>query len=488
MPIPLRTLASAAPAARLRGDGRVAVSDVAYDSRAAGPGALFFCVPGARADGHDFAPDAVRAGAVALVTERELDVGVPQLVVPSAREAMAPIAAEFFGHPSRAMSVVGVTGTNGKTTTTYMLESVIRALGWTPGLIGTVDRHIGDAVERAARTTPEAIDLQRLLARMRDAGVRAVGMEASSEGLVFGRVEGTRFACAVFTNLSRDHLNTHGTMEAYFDAKALLFRPEMSERAAINLDDGHGRTLARRVAIPVTTFSAEGDAEVRLASLAVDRTGSSVEAVVAGERIAFRVRLPARHNVSNALGVLAVARALGWPLGVVAAGIEALRGVPGRLEPVDAGQDFTVLVDYAHTPDSLESVLRAARAVTPEGARLVVVFGCGGDRDRTKRAVMGRAGAALADRCIITSDNPRSEDPGAIVAEIEAGARESGKPFVSIVDRREAIAEAIRGAAPGDVVVIAGKGHESGQEFADRVVPFDDRDVARELVEELWSR
>jgi len=480
----LQTLVDDARGARLHGDGGVRIDDVAYDSRAVTPGTLFFCVPGEHVDGHDFAARAIASGAMALVVERLLDVDVPQVVVPSVRAAMGPLASAFFGDPSRAFTLVGVTGTNGKTTTTFMFESVFRALGLTPGVIGTVETHVGDTVLPVTRTTPEAIDLQRLLATMRDAGIGGASMEASSEGLAFERVEGTHFACAIFTNLSQDHLNTHGTMDAYFAAKELLFRADMSERAIVNVDDEHGRALAARTDLPLVTFGIEHEADVRGHSLELARTGSSFVAEIGDQSVPIRVNLPARYNVENALGVLAAARALALPIGPVAEGIASLRGVPGRMEPIDAGQDFTVLVDYAHTPDSLESVLRAAREITAPGARLVAVFGCGGDRDRGKRPLMGKVGAALADRPIITSDNPRTEDPLAIIEQIEVGARETARPYELIPDRREAIAAAVDGAGRGDVIVIAGKGHETGQQFADHTIPFDDRVVAREVLAE----
>jgi UDP-N-acetylmuramoyl-L-alanyl-D-glutamate--2,6-diaminopimelate ligase len=488
VPMILQTLVDGARGARLHGDGGARIDDVAYDSRAVTPGTLFFCVPGDHVDGHEFAARAIASGAVALVVERLLDVDAPQVVVPSVRAAMGPVASIFFDDPSRALTLIGVTGTNGKTTTTFMFEAVFRALGMTSGVIGTVETHIGDAVLPVTRTTPEAIDLQRLLATMRDAGVGGASMEASSEGLAFERVEGTHFACAVFTNLSQDHLNTHGTMDAYFAAKELLFRPEMSERGVVNADDEYGRALAARTALPLVTFGIDHEADVRGHSLELARTGSSFVAEIGERSVPIRVNLPARYNVENALGVLAAARALGLPIGPVAEGIASLRGVPGRMEPIDAGQDFTVLVDYAHTPDSLESVLRAAREITQPGARLVVVFGCGGDRDRGKRPLMGKVGAALADRAIITSDNPRTEDPLAIIDEIEAGARETGQPYERIADRREAIAAAVDGAGRGDVIVIAGKGHETGQQFADHTIPFDDRVVAREILIERGSK
>jgi UDP-N-acetylmuramoyl-L-alanyl-D-glutamate--2,6-diaminopimelate ligase len=483
--VKLSELAAVVDGAHVQGDASTAIFDVAYDSRAVGAGCLFFCVPGAHADGAAFAAVAVAAGAAALVVSQPLALDVPQLVVPSVRSSMGPIAAKFFGNPSRALTLAGITGTNGKTTSAFMLESVFRAAGMRAGLMGTVETHVGDAVEPVKRTTPEAIDLQRTLARMRDAGVRAVAMEVSSEGLHYERVEGTWFACSEFTNLTQDHLNTHGTMEAYFEAKALLFRPEMSARAVVNADDPYGRALADRTDLPLATFGIDHDADVKATEILIDAAGSRVQARLGSDEFEMRVPLPARHNVSNALGVVAIAHSLGIALPDAIAGIEALRGVPGRLERVDGGRDFTVLVDYAHTPDSLDNVLRAARDLVPEGARLVVVFGCGGDRDRAKRPLMGRVAAALADRAIVTSDNPRSEDPLAIVEEVAEGARETGRAFEIEPDRRAAISRAIGDARAGDVIVIAGKGHESGQEFADRTIPFDDRVVAREILREI---
>jgi UDP-N-acetylmuramoyl-L-alanyl-D-glutamate--2,6-diaminopimelate ligase len=484
VPTTLETLAWHARDARVVGDGSVAIADLAYDSRAVEPGTLFFCVPGSRADGHDFAAAAAAAGAVALVVERRLDHAVPQVVVDSVRAAMGPIAAAFFGHPSRAMTLVGVTGTNGKTTTAFMIESAFRSMGIVSGVTGTVETHVGDEILPVTRTTPESVDVERLLARMRDAGVGGAAMEVSSHGLHQGRVDGVRFACAVFTNLSQDHLDYHRTMEEYFDAKALLFEHEFTDRAVVNAGDVWGARLLSRTPLPsATTFALDRDADVRALEIAMDSTGSTVVADARGERVAFRVPLPARYNVANALGVLATGVALDWPIDAVARGIEAVRGVPGRVERIDAGQDFTVLVDYAHTPDALEGVLLAAREITPAGGRLVAVFGCGGDRDRAKRPLMGKAATSLADRVIITSDNPRSEDPRSIIREIEAGAHGGDAPWEVIVDRRIAIADAINDGATGDVIVIAGKGHETGQEFADRTIPFDDRAVAREALE-----
>jgi UDP-N-acetylmuramoyl-L-alanyl-D-glutamate--2,6-diaminopimelate ligase len=479
-------LARILPGVVVRGDASTAVVDATLDSRAAGPGSLFCCVSGERRDGHDFAPDAVMRGASALLVERPLDLDVAQIRVDDVRAVCGPAAAAIFGRPSEAMTVVGVTGTNGKTTTTFMLERAFAEAGLAPGLIGTVEVHVGDRVEPVVHTTPEAPELQRLFGRMRDAGVGGVAMEVSSHGLALQRVDGTRFACGVFTNLTRDHLDSHGSVEAYEPAKARLFAGDLAAVGAINVDDPAGRRIAAASAVPVTTFGIDSDADVRAVDIAMSAEGSRFTCVVGDRSISVRVPITGRYNVSNALGTLAAFHTLGLPLEAAAGGIARLSGVPGRLEAVDVGQPFTVVVDYAHTPDSLENVLRATRGVT--GGRLIVVFGCGGDRDRGKRPQMGRIATSLADLTFVTSDNPRSEDPLAIIAEIERGAREGGGAFEIEPDRRVAIRAAVTAARAGDLVVIAGKGHETGQKFADRVLPFDDRVVAREELAALPGR
>ncbi len=436
--------------------------DLAYDTRSVAPGALFFCVPGERVDGHDFAADAFARGAVGLVVERPLDLDVPQLVVPDARVAMAEAADEFFGRPSEELVVAGVTGTNGKTTTTFLLYSVLEAAGMRPGLLGTVECRIGGEVRPAVRTTPEAIDIQRTLREMLDAGDRSCVMEATSHGSELRRLDRIRFDALVFTNLTQDHLDFHGTMERYFEAKRRLFL-QGSPPAAINSAGEWGRRLLRDRP-DALTYGFAPDAQIGPDAL------DGVE-----------LKLRGRFNVENALGALAAARLLGVDEEAIVRGLEAVPGVPGRFESVDEGQLFEVVVDYSHTPDSLENVLRAARDLT-EG-RVVCVFGCGGDRDRGKRPVMGGIASRLADVPIVTSDNPRSEEPEAIIEEIVAGM----EPGAEIdPDRRSAIARAIELAEPGDVVVIAGKGHEQGQEFKEgRKVPFDDREVAREALRRL---
>jgi UDP-N-acetylmuramoyl-L-alanyl-D-glutamate--2,6-diaminopimelate ligase len=459
----------------IRGEPEKPVSSLCYRSGDATPGALFFAIPGARLDGHDYAAEAVLKGATALVVERVLPLEVTQVVVPSVRVAMGPISAAFYRRPAERLRMVGVTGTNGKTTTTFLLGSVFRAWGWAPGVIGTTGVRMNDRVVPFPRTTPEAPDLQRLLAEMVDGGVDAVAMEVSSHGLHQHRVDGTRYEVAVFTNLTQDHLDYHASMQEYFDAKARLFTPAMSDRAVVNHDSPEGRRLVGS-GLPTVTFGLDVGADLRATDVRTTREGLSFRV----RDLEVRSALRGLFNVENCLACLAAARELGIGDDAIARGIAEVRGVPGRVEPVEAGQDFLVMVDYAHTPDSLENVLRAARPLSAE--RLIVVFGCGGDRDRAKRPLMGRTAASLADLTIVTTDNPRSEDPTAILAEIEPGVRAGGGRYVVEPDRREAIALAVREAGPGDVVVIAGKGHEAYQEFADRTVAFDDRTVASEEI------
>jgi UDP-N-acetylmuramoyl-L-alanyl-D-glutamate--2,6-diaminopimelate ligase len=454
------------------------VAELAYDASQATAGSLYFCIPGSRADGHDFAPQAVGNGAVALVAERPLDLPVPQLVVESARAAM-PIAADtFVGRPTDQLQVAGVTGTNGKTTTAFLLYAILAAAGRRPGLLGTIESRVGGERRPAIRTTPEAIDLQRSFREMLDAGDRSAAVEATSHGSELGRLDRVRFSALVFTNLTQDHLDFHGTLERYFDAKRRLFT-ETRPPAAVNIGDEHGRRLADelRGRNELLTFGLADDAELRANDLELGPRGARFRA----GGIELETRLRGRFNVENVLGAVAAARLLGIDDDAIAYGVRELRGVPGRFEAVDEGQPFAVLVDYAHTPDSLENVLRTARDLAQN--RVICVFGCGGDRDRGKRPLMGRIATELADLAIVTSDNPRSEDPGAIIDEILEGA---GDAEVA-PDRREAIARAVAAADDGDVVVIAGKGHEQGQQFADGTIPFDDREVAREALRRLGA-
>jgi UDP-N-acetylmuramoyl-L-alanyl-D-glutamate--2,6-diaminopimelate ligase len=462
------------------GRAPVDVTDLAFDARNACPGSLYFCIPGSRADGHDFAPEAVANGAVALVVQKPLDLPVTQLVVEDARRAMPVGADEFFGRPTERLEVAGVTGTNGKTTTAFLLYAILAAAGRRPGLLGTIESRIGGERRPAIRTTPEAIDLQRTFREMLDAGDRSAAVEATSHGSELGRLDRVRFSALVFTNLTQDHLDFHGTLERYFDAKRRLFT-EARPPAAVNVGDEHGRRLAEELRgyNELLTFGLADDADVRPEELELDPRGARFRA--AGG-IELETRLRGRFNVVNILGAVAAARLLGIDDDAIAHGVKELRGVPGRFEAVDEGQPFAVLVDYAHTPDSLENVLRTARDLAQN--RVICVFGCGGDRDRGKRPLMGRIATELADLAIVTSDNPRSEEPEAIIAEILEGA---GSEAEVEPDRREAIARAVSTAGGGDVVVIAGKGHEQGQQFADRTIPFDDREVAREALRRLGA-
>src|SRR3954471_17146668 len=462
----------------LMGNGPdVEVSALAYRSSSVTEGALFFCVRGFTSDGHDFAADAVERGAVALVCERPLGLGVPEVIVPDARAAMPAAAARFYGDPTSELRVVGVTGTNGKTTTAFLVRALLEAAGVQTGLLGTVKSVVGGQEEAVERTTPEAIDLQATFRRMLDAGDRACAIEVSSHALELGRAEGIEFACRVFTNLSQDHLDFHNTMESYYLAKRRLFETGGDAPSVVNVDDEYGRRLAGEIERPLT-YAIERDADYRARDVRFDPAGSSFTCETPDGPLAIETRLPGLFNVENSLAAIAAARALDVAPEAIQRGLVGADRVPGRFEPVEEGQEFTVLVDYAHTPEALANVLRAAREITR--GRLHVVFGAGGDRDRAKRPLMGAAASELADRVIVTSDNPRSEDPDTIVDEVLAGTSGDAEREV---DRRRAIALAIESAEPGDVVVIAGKGHEQGQEFeAGRKEPFDDVTVAREAL------
>ncbi len=450
----------------------VEVTALAYDNRAVTPGTVFFCVRGFTRDGHDFAAEAVANGAAALVVDHELPgFDVPQIVVDDVRAAMAPAAARLHGDPTATLRTVGVTGTNGKTTTAYLTRALLEHAGRQTGLLGTVSSVVGGVETPTVRTTPEAIDLQRTFREMLDAGDTHAVMEVSSHALELHRADAIHWAVAIFTNLTQDHLDFHPTMEAYFRAKAKLFAAIGDGPKVVNVDDEYGRRLAAEHPDAVSV-GIEHDAQVHATNVTFGPAGSTFEL----DGATYALPLPGHFNVLNALGAIAAGRALGLDDDVIASGLATARTAPGRFEPVDAGQDFAVLVDYAHTPEALDNVLQAARGLTAN--RVITVFGAGGDRDRTKRPLMGDAAVAHADVVIVTSDNPRSEEPDAIIAEV-AGAHD----VVQITDRREAIAAAVEQARTGDVVVIAGKGHEQGQEFKDGVKqPFDDVTVAKEAL------
>jgi UDP-N-acetylmuramoyl-L-alanyl-D-glutamate--2,6-diaminopimelate ligase len=466
----------------------VSVTGVTHDSRMVAPGSVFVALRGFSVDGATFAREAVSAGAAAVVADRPPpaeDLGVPWVTVSAARPALAQMAAELHGHPSRELLVVGITGTNGKTTTSYLLHSMFEAAGVRAGLMGTVSCLVAGRVVEATRTTPEAPEVQSLLREMVVAGCGACVMEVSSHALSLHRVDGTRFSAGVFTNLTRDHLDFHESMEVYFSAKRRLF--EMLPRdapALINLDDPRGAELVAAAGRPVT-YSVNGPADVTAGQQAASLDGLDFELRTPEGVVPVHSRLVGRSNVSNILAAAGTAAALGLPLDAVARGVDQLPGVPGRFQVVsDNGDDITAIVDYAHTDDSLRNLLETARQLAP--ARLITVFGCGGDRDRSKRPLMGMVAARLSDVVVITSDNPRAEDPIRIINEVargaEAEARQASVDVLIVPDRREAISRAVQQAAAGDVVLIAGKGHEKHQEIEGRRLPFDDAVAAREAL------
>ena len=463
----------------------VGVTGCTHDSRAVHPGDLYAALPGAHAHGADFAAAAQSAGAVAVLTDPAGAArvqGLPVLVAEDPRAVLGAVARWVHDDPAAGMLLLGVTGTNGKTTTAFLLEAGLRAAGHTTGLLGTVLTRIGADVVASTRTTPEATDLQALFAVMRERGVTAVAMEVSSHALALGRVDGVRYDVAAFTNLSQDHLDFHPSMAEYEAAKARLFTAAQSRRGVVNCDDEAGRRLIHRAAIPMTTYGEDADWSAREVDLRPD--GSSFRLSGPNQSLRAGVRLPGAFNVANTVCALATLACAGVPLEPASRGIAALPGVPGRMERIDAGQPFLALVDYAHTPEAVAALLATVRTVTR--GRVLVVLGCGGDRDRAKRPLMGAAAAAGADIVVLTSDNPRGEDPLAILAQMQAGA-----PSARVeADRRAAIALAVSQAGAGDAVVVAGKGHETGQEINGEVLPFDDRVVLAEAVNGMpaWSR
>ena len=476
-----------------RADVRSDVARVESDSRRVHPGDLFVAFAGAKTDGLEFVPEALSRGAVAVVSDRPAPSGVaavPWVRVESARRAMALLAAELHGHPAEKLVLAAVTGTNGKTSTTTLVEAILARRYGRAGLLATTVYRTPRRAIPAGRTTPEAPLIQELLAELVEDGVPAAAIEVSSHALMLDRVTGCRFDAAVFTNLTRDHLDYHGTMEEYYEAKKRLFPLRKPGAAAvINVDDLYGKRLAGEVASPVASFSpsgAEAAADYRAENIHCDLGGTRFDVVHAGGRFAVASPLLGRFQVGNILGAAAAGLRLGVPETDVAAAIADVVNVPGRLERVHAGQPYTILVDYAHTPDALERLLASVREVTDK--KIILVFGCGGDRDRGKRAPMGEIAGRRADIAIATSDNPRSEDPAAILDEVEQGlARSGATKYLKIVERRDAIRAAIDLANPGTVVVIAGKGHETYQQIGGKELPFDDRKVAAELVREKGS-
>lgn len=485
----LEQLASQLKTARLIGDGATEITGVERDSRAVKPGDLFLCLPGHTVDGHDFAAQAVAAGASALVVERPLQLDVPQLVTGSSRHAMAVLADYFYGHPSRSLSVIGVTGTNGKTTTTYLIERILADNGSCPGVIGTIEMRYAGQSYPMSGTTPEALDLQRDLAAMRDAGTTHVAMEVSSHALEQGRVKGVRYRTAIFTNLTQDHLDYHGTMDVYREAKGLLFSRlgnsygNESSYAVLNADDPAAERYKQLTAAEVVTYGVDSPADVQASNIRITAGGTSFHVSSFAGETDITLQMVGKFNVYNALAAISAGLLEGVSLEAVKASLESVPGVPGRVESVNAGQDFAVIVDYAHTPDGLENVLKAVREFA--GQRVITVFGCGGDRDRTKRPIMGEIASRYSDYTIVTSDNPRTENPETILLDIEVGLQKANVPqerYELQVDRRAAIEKAVEMASPGDVVLIAGKGHETYQIIGKVTHDFDDRLAAQDAI------
>ncbi|MFD0588064.1 UDP-N-acetylmuramoyl-L-alanyl-D-glutamate--2,6-diaminopimelate ligase [Paenibacillus sp. GCM10027627] len=481
--------------ARLVGDGETEFTDVEVDSRKVRPGALFLCVPGHTVDGHDYAADAVKRGAAAVVAERLLALNVPQLIVKDSRLASAIIADCVFAHPSEKVRLIGVTGTNGKTTTTYLIERILNDARKAAGVIGTIGWRYGGRQFHTDGTTPDSHELQRQLAEMRDAGVEYCAMEVSSHALEQGRVKGCRFRTAIFTNLTQDHLDYHGTMQQYADAKGLFFSrlgnayPEaLHERsyAVLNADDAASARFKLLTSAEIVSFGIENEADVKADNISITPQGTFFRVSTFKGEADIGLKMAGKFNVYNALAAIAAALIEGIGLPDIKRSLESIPGVPGRVESVDEGQPFAVIVDYAHTPDGLDNVLRAVREFAQR--KVICVFGCGGDRDRSKRPLMGRIAAKHSDYVIVTSDNPRSESPERIIEDIAVGVVEAGinsSDFQMIPDRRAAIEKAVEMASPGDVVLIAGKGHETYQIIGREVFPFDDRIAAKEAIRGL---
>ena len=484
----LKTILAAIPVREIIGPVDRAVESIAYDSRRLQRDGLFVALRGEKSDGHDFIGQAVEKGAAVIVAERaEKNSRATCVVVENTRSAMADLSARFFNYPARKLKLAAVTGTNGKTTTTFLIKHICEKAGMRTGLLGTVRYEIGERVLPAARTTPESLDLQELLSQILNAGCKGAALEVSSHALAQERTRGIEWNVAVFTNLTQDHLDFHGTMENYFEAKARLFEQLAQQEkkkkpvAVINLDDRYGQKLIKKIdnRVPVVTFGTGVKADFRTSNYRMEFGGTSYQLDARGKSYLVRVPLIGRFNFANSVGALAAANALGIGLREAVLSLAKSPQVPGRLEMVPAKRQFQIFIDYAHTPDALLNVLKTLRELEPK--RLIVVFGCGGDRDREKRPPMGQVADQKSDYAIITSDNPRKEDPDKIIAEIEKGFR--GNHFEKITDRAAAISHAIEIAQPRDIVLIAGKGHENYQEFADHTVPFEDLQVARRALE-----
>lgn len=469
-----------------KGNMDIGITNVAYDSRKARAGSLFVCIHGTKVDGHAFIPDALENGTRAFLVEKDVEVpeGTAVIRVSNARFALAFVSDAFYDHPSAKFNLIGVTGTKGKTTMTYMIKSVLEAAGQKIGLIGTVEKLIGDEVLYAARTTPESHDLQSMFAEMAEKKVDSVVMEVSSQGLALHRVSRCDFDIGIFNNLSRDHIgpDEHASMEEYFNAKRKLFT--MCKKGLVNIDSEYGKLVLEGATCETFTFGMSEKADIRAVNIGKYPGYIEFTAVTPWGSADLRVNIQGEFNVYNALGAIGACCLSGIGFDAIRRGLERV-SVPGRMEVVPTGRDFTVIVDYAHTPDSLEKILAAVKEYAP--GRVVCLFGCGGDRDRGKRPIMGEIAGRLADFTVITSDNPRTEDPAAIVQDIEEGIKATPGQYITVVDRREAIRYAIANAQPQDIVILAGKGHETYQQFKDTTIHFDEREVVREILEGLHA-
>ncbi len=473
----LSCLAKATPHTLIGED--VEVNELRYNSRKVEKGDVFCCVVGTFADGHKYAAQAVEAGAAALVVERQLDLDVPQILVENTRIAMAEMAAAYYGNPADEMVMVGITGTNGKTSTSYMLKSIAERMGKKVGLIGTIRNMIGDIIIDTERTTPESVDLQRILRQMKDENVDVVIMEVSSHSLDQKRVHGITYDVGCFTNLTQDHLDYHKTFENYFAAKKLMFA--QCEKAVINLDDSYAADMVAGVDIPVLTVGVREQADVTASEIDITTRGVQFDFNYRNVTSRFNVPIPGLFSVFNAMSAAGIALSLGWTLDSIKYGLEHMVSVSGRLEPLPTGKnEFTVLLDYAHTPDALENLLKTVRGFAT--GRVVTLFGCGGDRDHAKRPIMGEIAGRFSDFAIVTSDNPRSEDPMEIIASVEDGVKKSGCEYVVIESRRDAIEYALKNAKKNDVIILAGKGHENYQEINGGKQPFDEKEIVAEIL------
>lgn len=477
----LRDLLKEVKVLRTEGSLDIHISEIHYDSRQVTPGSLFFCIEGYQADGHDYAAAAAEKGAAAVLLRKDIPLpeGITKVFVESPRSVMGCVAANFYGNPSEKLLLFGVTGTNGKTTTTYMIKSILEQAGKKTGLIGTITNMIGNQMIPSERTTPESPDLQKLLSQMLQEDVDAAVMEVSSHSLELDRVNGCRFEVGIFTNLSQDHLDFHGTLEKYRSAKAKLFK--QSSLSIINVDDESGRMILNGQERRAFTYGIYKPADIFARDIEIGADGVSFNLHILGAKIPVNLSIPGIFSVYNALAAAASCYASGVSLNDIQAGLESIRGVPGRFELLNTGTDYSVILDYAHTPDGLENILKTARDIT--SGRLVTLFGCGGDRDAAKRPIMGEVAGRYSDFCIITSDNPRSEEPMAIINDILPGIKKTDCPYEVIENRKQAIEFALRNARANDVIILAGKGHETYQLIKGQTIHFDEREIVAEILE-----